>query len=73
MRLKLAGRVILLLAVTTGFVSVAVFSWMKLAPRRVPEGQRPLSTLGADSLPAFRDAFNAEMGQVRLLVMLSPT
>ena len=54
-------------------LSVAGYAWMKLAPRRVPEGQPPLETLHAGSLAAFRDAFNAGEGKVRVLALLSPT
>ena len=52
---------------------VLAFSWMKFAPRRVPAGQPPLSSLDAGSLPAFRDAFNASGGDVGVLAMLAPT
>lgn len=52
---------------------IAVLAWMKFAPRHVPESQRPLETLDATSLPALRNAFNAAIGDVRVLVLLSPT
>jgi hypothetical protein len=63
------------LAITGGLlVAVALgLAWLRLAPRRVPAGQPPLVTLGADSLPAFRDTFNAHDDEIRLLVLLSPT
>jgi hypothetical protein len=51
----------------------AAVAWLKLAPRRVPTGQRPLATLSSDSLPGFRAAFNAADGKVRILALLSPT
>ena len=54
-------------------VGLAVFAWLKFAPRRVPPGQPALVTIGADSLPAFKAAFNAADGEVRILAMLSPT
>jgi hypothetical protein len=54
-------------------VSVATCAWLTMAPRHVPAGQPPLSTLNAGSLPAFREAFNASEGEVRVLAMLSPT
>ena len=52
---------------------VAGVAWIGFAPRRVPSGQPPLTTLGADSLTAFRSAFNSSEGEVRVLAMLSPT
>lgn len=64
---------ILVLAAAAILVCTAVYAWLKLAPRRVPVGQPPLATIRADSVPAFRDTFNAAEGEVRLLVMLSPT
>jgi len=54
-------------------VAVGGVAWLKLAPRRVPPGQPPLTTLSPESLPAFRETFNASQGKVRILVMLSPT
>ena len=51
----------------------AAIAWMIFAPRRVPEGQPPLTVLGSDSLPAFRDAFNGNGGEARVLALLSPT
>jgi hypothetical protein len=63
------------LAVTTAalVVGLAVFAWVTWAPRRTPAGQPPLATIRADSIPAFRDTFNAAEGEVRVLAMLSPT
>jgi hypothetical protein len=54
-------------------VCLTVFAWMTFAPRRVPPGQPPLSTLNASSLRAFREGFNASDGDVRVLALLSPT
>jgi hypothetical protein len=54
-------------------VCLLALAWMTFAPRRVPEGQPPLARLGSGSLPAFRDAFNSGAGEVRVLVLLSPT
>jgi hypothetical protein len=63
----------LALVVTALVVCVAAFGWLKLAPRHVPSGQPPLRTIESASLPAFRNAFNANEGEVRILAMLSPT
>jgi hypothetical protein len=68
-----ALKVAVPLAAVTVLVLAAALAWVKLAPRHVPPGQPPLLTLDARSLPAFRDAFNASEGEVRILVMLSPT
>jgi len=54
-------------------VGLVAFAWIRLAPRRVPPGQPPLTTLDARSLPGLKDAFNAAEGEVRLLALLSPT
>lgn len=71
--MRSALRSILILLAAAVVVCAAAFAWMKLAPRRVPAGQPPLSTLDSGSVPAFRDAFNASEGEVRVLAMLSPT
>ena len=75
--LRRNGRTILKLIVALVsaalLVTVGAFAWAKLAPRRVPAGQPPLTFLDAGSLPAFRDVFNAPGDQARVLVMLSPT
>ena len=67
--LKIAGAA---LAVTVALV-VAAGGWLKWSPRSVPSGQPALVTLDASSLPAFRSAFDEGQGQVRVLVLLSPT
>ena len=71
MTTKTGIRLLLSIVAIAIAACVAVFGWMKLAPRSVPSGQPAFATLGADSLPSFREAFNA--GEVRVLVMLSPT
>ena len=73
MKIKSALKIVLVLATIMAAVCLAVFTWIKLAPRRVPDGQPPLATIGPDSLPSFRAAFNAGQGEVRVLAMLSPT
>jgi hypothetical protein len=67
-----AIKVLLVLVASTALALAGLFLWMKLASRQVPAGQAELVTLGRDSLPAFRDAFNAAEGEVRLLALLSP-
>lgn len=68
-----AIKLLLLLVVAACLALAAVFSWLKLAPRHVPDGQAELVTLGPESLPGFREAFNDSEGGVRVLAMLSPT
>ena len=66
-------KALLGVALAVVLVGVGLFAWMKLAPRKVPEGQPPLLTLGPDSLPGFRDTFNAAENKARILALLSPT
>ncbi|MGH9868040.1 MAG: hypothetical protein ACREAA_07755 [Candidatus Polarisedimenticolia bacterium] len=73
MRIRTALKSLLVLFAAALILLAATLAWMRFAPRRVPEGQPPLATLEAGSLPAFRDAFNARSEQVRVLAMLSPT
>jgi len=44
-----------------------------LVAHRAPEGQPPLAMLDAGSMGALRTDFNAAAGQVRVIVLLSPT
>ena len=73
MNIKSVLKIGLVLVTILLVVCLAAFAWMKLAPRRVPDGQPPLATLGPDSLEGFRAAFNANDGEVRVLALLSPT
>lgn len=73
MKIGTALKSILALVAAAVVVGVALFAWLKLAPRRVPPGQPPLAVLSSGSLPEFRDAFNAGDGEVRVLALLSPT
>ena len=66
-------KALLLVALAIVLLGVALFAWVKVAPREVPAGQPPLLTLGKGSLPGFRDTFNAAENRARILVLLSPT
>ena len=68
-----ALKALLVAALAIVLVGVSLFAWVKLAPRKVPAGQPPLLTLGPDSLPGFRDTFNAAENRARILALLSPT
>ena len=65
------GLVIALVALTG--LAGGVFVWLKAAPRRTPAGQPGLARFGTQSYSALRDAFNASIGQTRILVLFSPT
>lgn len=73
MKLRSALKGVLIVAAGVVVLGAAALAWVTFAPRRVPEGQPPLSTLDAGSLPDFRKEFNAGEGRARLLVLLSPT
>ena len=60
-------------ALAAGVAVTAALFWVQFAPRHVPPGQAQLVTLGPRSLPVFRTAFGSGEGEVRLLVLLSPT
>jgi hypothetical protein len=40
---------------------------------RVPSGQAPLQSLTTENLSGIQDSFNAADGNVRVLLLLSPT
>ena len=73
MTLKSALKVGLAFITVLLVVCLAAFAWMKLAPRRVPDGQPPLATIGPESLAGFRATFNEGEGEIRVLALLSPT
>ncbi len=68
-----ARKAIATLAVAAALVAGLAFAWLRLAPRHVPAGQPPLTTLRSNSLPDFRAAFNASEGEARVVAMFSPT
>lgn len=51
-----------------GFVS-----WRVWAPSHAPAGQPALETLGAESFTNFERAFDGAAGDVRIILLLSPT
>ena len=54
-------------------VLLAAVAWYQFGRHSVPPGQPPLATLDASSLAAFKADFNAASGQVRMVLLLSPT
>ena len=55
------------------FALVAGFAWWRFGTRNVPAGQPPLVTLDTSSLAALREDFNRASGDVRIIILLSPT
>lgn len=51
----------------------AGIAWVRLAPRRTPEGQPPLVHLEDGDLGPFVRAFNARPDSTRIVALLSPT
>jgi hypothetical protein len=56
-------------------VSVLVLggAWFALGPGEAPPGQPPLVALNSESLQSLRADFNRDVGQTRVIVLLSPT
>lgn len=52
---------------------VAVLSWRVWGPRHTPEPQPQLETLTAQDFSGFLKAFDSAAGNVRVVLLLSPT
>jgi hypothetical protein len=62
------------LAILTTVIALVVGgAWFALGPGEAPPGQPPLVALNSESLQSLRDDFNREVGQTRVIVLLSPT
>jgi hypothetical protein len=48
-------------------------AWYVWGPRTVPPGQPALATLSPSALETLRADFNRAAGQVRVIILLSPT
>jgi hypothetical protein len=70
---RTAIKILFSLGAAGALVALSALAWMRYAPRRVPPGQPPLSTLDASTVPAFRHDFNASFGSIRVLALFSPT
>ena len=60
----------------TLFVVIAALlalSWHFHSPASVPAGQQPLTSLTLSNFDQLRAAFNAASGEVRIVLLLSPT
>jgi hypothetical protein len=61
---------VIVLAVLSAVVAVRIVG---CGPGNVPSGQPPLLAISDDTLPMFRDAFNAAADEHRAVLLLSPT
>jgi hypothetical protein len=60
----IAGGVIMVLA---------ALGWYLWKPGAVPGGQPPLVSLSSENFPQLRAAFNNASGNIRIVLLLSPT
>jgi len=63
------------LSIVAGLVLVGLFAldWHYYAGTKVPAGQPPLVFLTSTNFDQLRTAFNASSGDVRVVLLLSPT
>jgi hypothetical protein len=54
-------------------VGLLVLGWHFYGAARVPTGQPPLVSLTSSNFNQLRTAFNAASGEVRIVLLLSPT
>lgn len=54
-------------------ILLAAASWYEFAGHQAPAGQPPLAELNAASLATFEAAFNRQAGEIRIVLLLSPT
>jgi hypothetical protein len=52
---------------------ILVVGWHFYGGARVPAGQPPLISLTSTNFDQLRSAFNAASGEVRIVLLLSPT
>lgn len=67
--MKRKGMIAASLAVTTVVLLFFYFFWGS----SVPNGQQPLVRLNSSNIASIKEAFNASVNDVRVIVMLSPT
>jgi hypothetical protein len=58
------------LLVTVGLLALG---WHFYGGEKVPDGQPPLVSLTSTNFDQLRSAFNAASGEVRIVLLLSPT
>lgn len=54
-------------------LAVAILGWRQFGPAHTPPPQPQLNQLSAANFHDFRDAFNADVQQARLVLLFSPT
>lgn len=54
-------------------VGLLALSWHFYGGERVPAGQPPLVSLTSSNFDQLRTAFNTASGEVRIVLLLSPT
>jgi hypothetical protein len=54
-------------------LAVAILAWRQFGPAHTPSRQPPLESLAAANFHDFRDAFNADPQEERLVLLFSPT
>ena len=54
-------------------LAIAILAWRQFGPARTPSPQTPLESLAAANFQDFRDAFNTDAHEARLVLLLSPT
>jgi heme A synthase len=54
-------------------LAIAILAWRQFGPARTPSPQPPLESLAAANFHDFRDAFNADSQEARVILLLSPT
>ncbi|PYR89427.1 MAG: hypothetical protein DMF84_24710 [Acidobacteria bacterium] len=54
-------------------IVLAVLAYTTFADRSTPEGQPPLAHVTRQTFDEFKSEFNRSRGQVRVIVLLSPT
>ena len=54
-------------------LAIAILAWRQFGPAHTPSPQPPLELLAAAEFHDFRDAFNADPQQARLVLLFSPT
>jgi hypothetical protein len=67
------NRRLTLASLTAVIVLVVGGAWFALGPGEAPPGQPSLVALNSESLQSLRADFNREVGQTRVIVLLSPT
>jgi hypothetical protein len=55
------------------FVGLLALAWHFYGGEKVPRGQPPLVSLTSTNFDRIRTAFNATSGEVRIVLLLSPT